>query len=623
MHAESKSPDWHRTIPFKVDVAGVIHIMGSALYSRPAAAIRELLQNAHDAIVRREKTDLGFLGRIDVFQDREHGILAFEDNGVGLTAEEAEAYLGTLGVGITGLLKGEHPDSVAERNGDTGLIGQFGIGLFSAFMVADEIEVISRKIGQESAVRWRAGAGTDILLSSSSRSETGTTVRLHLNTQFREWGMHQEGMEDVIREFADYLPIPIFLNRGKSRVNVIHSEWFDPTPDLEGLASEFETQFEETPLDVVPVHIREPVPICGALYISPQRTPGFSGEAIVTGTVLRMVVSKRIDDLIPPWAGFLRGVLELPRCRPTASREELVRNEQFEQARQAIENHLFQHFEELAVSSPARMESLLTWHRYLWAGAGLFVPRIRELLKNNYRFQTSRGSLTAKEIFGRSRACPIRDSEFDIVVWFNSDRRQERWLTSLFAMQDVPCVHTFQSFEESLLATMISDLAEAQRVDLRPAHPSSKEFASQIVDARDMEPAEPQWAEFLQSTGATVFCADFREEIPVIAFLNEKHGLRQAFDDIKKQGKVPEGFQRLIDRQFEREDDTTNHVLLNRNHRLVARALEQSTAAPMASVLRLLVLQSLVAAGASVPREAINTQVNDLDWIADALWGKR
>src|SRR4051794_17201467 len=96
---------WSKRIPFKVDIAGIIEIMGSSLYSRPDTPIRELVQNAHDGIMRRRLVDLTHAGRIDIVQDGEAGTLSFTDDGVGLNVEEAEKYLGTLGVGITGLIK--------------------------------------------------------------------------------------------------------------------------------------------------------------------------------------------------------------------------------------------------------------------------------------------------------------------------------------------------------------------------------------------------------------------------------------------------------------------------------------------------------------------------------------
>lgn len=614
---------WSRKIPFKVDVAGVIHIMGSALYSRPEAAIRELIQNAHDAVMRRRQRDLAYQGRIDLIQNRQQHTLEFHDDGIGLSAEEAEQYLGTLGIGITGLLKGEHPaaESPAGRDADA-LIGQFGIGLFSAFMLADRIVVESRRIDQPEGVRWSAGEGTEIELASCEGAGPGTMITLHLKPEHHGLAEHTEPLEEIVKEYADFLPIPIFINRTKARANVIQSAWFDPTPDREAIELELQSYFEEPPLDVIPLQITRPARVSGALYVTPQRMPGFAGEPVVTATVRHMAISRRIQGLLPEWASFLRGVLELPQCSPTASREDLVRDASFDQARAALEQRLFEHFEQLAQTDPPRLESILAWHRYTFAGAALSEPRLRILLRETYRFPTSHGQLTFTEIHQRSAANPILEPEFDRVVWYNTDRRQERWIGSLFAKGDTPCVHTLRSFEESLLAAMAADTSEDQAIDLRFATPSSPGFAAGILGVRDVVDAPPAWQEFLAVTEARILCASFRSDQPVMAFLNERHELLRTFDDLKKQGSVPPGFQRLIDSHLEQHQDAKNEVLLNVDHRLVGRALQQKTTSPLASVLRLLVLSALGAAGAAPPRTAQQVEAEDLDWIADALWGR-
>jgi molecular chaperone HtpG len=169
---------WSRQIPFRVDIAGIIEIMGSSLYSRLDTPIRELIQNSYDAILRRRARDLQFRGRIDIHQDAAAGTLTFTDDGVGLTAEEAEQYLGTLGIGMTGILKGRRSTAVKSTIvGDgEGLVGQFGIGLFSAFMLADFLKVESRSEDSDEGVCWEAGPGTEIRLSSSDRTQFGSLL---------------------------------------------------------------------------------------------------------------------------------------------------------------------------------------------------------------------------------------------------------------------------------------------------------------------------------------------------------------------------------------------------------------------------------------------------------------
>jgi len=208
---------WTRTIPFKVDIAGVIHIMGSALYSRPDAAVRELIQNAHDAVMRRRRRELGYQGRLEIRQDAEQNRLEFHDDGFGLSAEDAEQYLGTLGIGLTGLFRGEHPSSDTSKGDGDELIGMFGIGLFSAFMLAERMVVESRRIDADEAIRWDAGEGTEIELSSCDRAEPGTMIRLHIKPEFCQLVGDAEAMEKIVKEYADFLPVPIFLNGSHTR----------------------------------------------------------------------------------------------------------------------------------------------------------------------------------------------------------------------------------------------------------------------------------------------------------------------------------------------------------------------------------------------------------------------
>ncbi len=586
--------------------------------------------------MRRRQGDLQYTGRIDIRQHPKEQAISFSDDGIGLNAEEAEQYLGTLGIGITGLIKKKSP-VIADRSADAGmLIGQFGIGLFSAFMLADRMIVETRRanLGADDGVKWEAGPGTDIKLSGCVRPNLGTTVTLFLKDDYAEFAQNEKLLEEAVREYADFLPLPIYLNddhpedadpeqKGKPRVNVINVAWFDPTPDDEAVEMALEDYFEEAPLDVIPVRMEHPVSIAGALYITPRRVPGFSDEATVAVTVRRMVISRKIQGLLPEWASFLRGVLELNDNAPTASREDLVRDDKFLLVRHVLENLLFEHLEELSESDMPRLQAMIAWHRYTLAGAALTVPRLRELLRETYRFPTSQGQLTFDEILAHSQADPWFETDAEHVIWYNTDRRQEHWANTLFAGHDVPCVHTLMSFEESLLTAMASDMnAQGAQVDLRIASPGVPGFAECILGIHDIEPVPADWQAFFESTGAKVFCSTFQTDQPVMAFLNERRELLRTFEALKKEGTIPTGFQRMIDAHLSSETPDANEVLLNRSHRLVSRALAKSTSHPLASVLRLLVLNALNSAGATVDRAAHQQQADDLDWIAEARWGR-
>src|SRR5690606_24648420 len=122
-------------------------------------------------------------------------------------------------------------------------------------------------------------------------------------------------------------------------------------------------------------------------------------------------------------------------------------------------------------------------------------------------------------------------------------------------------------------------------IDLRTASPSAPGFASSVLGIHDVEDAPDEWREFLSATDARILVASFQSQQPVMAFLNERYELSKTFEDLKKDGAVPAGFQRLIDQHFADEPPQKNEVVLNRNHRLVGRALSQSVRHPLASVL--------------------------------------
>ncbi len=498
----------------------------------------------------------------------------------------------------------------------------YGIGLFSAFMLADRLEVNSLRVDGGDPICWTAGEGTDIELSQGDRDSPGTSIRLYLKKSFHPLATERELIERSVKRYADFIRVPIYLNEEPARLNVIHSSWFDPTPDIEQIELDLASYFDEAPLDVIPVHVADPVALAGALYLTPQRTPGFADEAVVTVTINGMAISRQVRGLLPEWATFLRGVLELSDCSPTASREDLVRNHVFEEAALTLEELLFEHFERLVETQPSRWESILAWHRYSWAGAALGIARLRDLLAETYRFPTSQGQLTCREILERSNVDPFVESDFEAIVWYNTDRRQEAWLNNLFSDHSSPCVHTLRSFEESLLAAMIMDANAEGTIDLRLAIPDSPGFTTSVLGVSEIESLPENWDEFFAETEAVVKVASLASDQPALAFLNEKHELLRTFDDLKKQGSVPSGFQRMIDSHFADQPEQRHEVLLNRNHRLIQRALEKSTQLPLASVVRLLVMQSLATAGATLPATASTQQLEDLDWLAECLWGR-
>ncbi|MDR3111052.1 MAG: ATP-binding protein [Planctomycetaceae bacterium] len=618
-----------KTFSFTVDLPGLIDLMGTALYQHPGAAIRELIQNAHDGIVRRRMQEFAALsqnswqGKIHFIQNPEAGTFVIEDNGIGLNAEEAEKYLGTVGLGITGILRRsalQQIENQTSRSSD--LIGQFGIGLLSAFLLSDQIVVESLRLGDNQVpIRWEADSSTVIRLSQGDKTTPGTKITLRLRPEQIQYAESEDAIEEAIRQYADFLNIPIFLNDHEQRVNVARPIWFEPEVDDDDLILALESWFHETPLSVISVRVEKPVTVQGALYISPQRVPGFTDEAMVATTIRRMIISRRIQGLMPSWAPFVRGVLELPDCRPTASREELVRDENFDKVKQTIESILFGYFEKLAREKPAIWEALLNWHRYTLAGSALENSRLRKLLRGTYRFSTHRGKLTFEEILERSPADTLFEEDAEYVIWYHGDRRQEAAIDSVFADLKTPCVHATMMFEEALLIEMANDAVIEKNlvIDCRVAVPETKGFSKIVLGAKDTEPVNEDWEIFFEAIDAKIFSAQCDGTQPVFAFLNERYDLMKTLDALKKGGEIPSSFQRMIDKHLEGEELPRNEILLNRRHPLVERVLERATTDPIANVLRVLVFQTMQSAGASLSRDAREQIEIDLERIAERL----
>jgi hypothetical protein len=137
----------------------------------------------------------------------------------------------------------------------------------------------------------------------------------------------------------------------------------------------------------------------------------------------------------------------------------------------------------------------------------------------------------------------------------------------------------------------------------------------------DPEDLAAGWQDYFSSTDARVMIASLASGPPVVAFLNDRYELARTFEELRREGDIPTGFQRLIDAHFRQAPTGRNEVVLNRTHRLVQNALRSGVSSPLASVLRVLVMNALTAAGAVRSAGAAAVQAEDLDWIADALRG--
>lgn len=319
----------------KCNYRGLVDLFGRHLYPEPDLCIRELLQNAHDAILLRRVSKPAHAGRIHVTIRPENGTLTVSDDGEGLSPAMIDEYLSTVGSSGTAAIK-----TVLTRLGNTDVatVGRFGIGFLSAFTAGERVDVFTRHMESGEAWRWTSrGEGEYTLLPTLEMPHTGTRVMVTLNAGSSQL-LDETFVERAIRTHADYLPIPIFLN-GRGPVNAMRFPW-EATAALssaqrnERLADFVERRYREFPLLIIPVDLPK-LQTHGCLFIADPRAREIPPDSQVDLYQDRMFLRSRVSDLLPEWA-WLRGIVNTRALQPNAARDDAHRNETWHALRQAL-----------------------------------------------------------------------------------------------------------------------------------------------------------------------------------------------------------------------------------------------------------------------------------------------
>lgn len=383
----------------QVDLGGLMRVLAKNLYSTPEVAVRELVQNAHDSCIRRQVEDPGgFEPRIVVMPEAATGTLTVIDTGAGLTRAEIDRFLATVGAGYTARLR--------EQGASSGLIGQFGIGFLSAYVVSERVDLYTTSF-QTPAEGWHfsSAGGERYSVRPHPAGEVGTRVVLRLNERFRP--LADPGViEALLRRYCCLLPIAIHVGQPSSEpINRPGPPWRpseEPRSPLRQrkLALEFAQRFERyfQPLCTFEVKPGSGGSARGLLWVQDGATYGTSDNRNVSVFVRGMMVSNDARELLPSWAGFLGGVLEADELSPTASREDVQRDGAFEATGAQVREALTQGLATLAKEEPATWRRVLNRHNEALLGAALCDDRLFTLLAEVLKVPTSEGDLTLPAI---------------------------------------------------------------------------------------------------------------------------------------------------------------------------------------------------------------------------------
>ncbi len=439
---------------FKINLRGIIDLLSHHLYSGPQVFVRELLQNAVDAIRAREQYDPDTVGEvtIEVLGGKTPSLVML-DNGIGLSEDEVLRFLATIG-------QSSKRDAEWERPED--FIGRFGIGLLSCFVVSDEIAVVTRSARDPEAktVEWRGRHdGTYTLRTVEHEISPGTQVYLSCKPGSEEW-FQPEKLVELARRFGGLLPYPIRLVAGNetTRINEGSPPWrrrFASTDEQTRVLLEYGREaFETSFFDAIPLKSKAGG-VDGVAFVLPY-SPNLASKKTHRVYLKGMLLSENAEGLLPEWAFFVKCVVNANSLRPTASRESFYEDAELEATREALGNVLRDYLVGLAARDPARLQSLIALHDLSIKGLALHDDEFYRLFIDWLRFETSLGTMTLGEYRDTNR-----------VVLYVPDLDRFRQIARVAAAQDLCIVNAGYTHDAALLARLphVIEGAEAEVVD--------------------------------------------------------------------------------------------------------------------------------------------------------------
>jgi len=357
--AESSS----ESMDFQAEVGRLLDLMVHSVYSEKEVFLRELISNASDACDKLRYgalTDAALAGeatdfRITVQPDKDARTLTLTDSGIGMSRTELVENLGTIARSGTAAFV-EQLSGDAKQ--DSGLIGQFGVGFYSAFMVAERVTVVSRKAGETVAHSWESDGRGRFTVALAEREATGTTITMHLREGEDEW-LEPHRLRQIIKTYSDHIAIPVALiedaEAEPETVNAASALWARPRNEItEEQYNEFYHHVGHAMDDPwATLHWRAEgnIEYTGLLFI-PSSKPFdlFQPERknSLKLYVRRVYITEGVEELLPGWLRFLRGVVDSEDLPLNLSREMLQNNPVLRQIRNGLTRRVMNELQQKA-----------------------------------------------------------------------------------------------------------------------------------------------------------------------------------------------------------------------------------------------------------------------------------
>ncbi|HEX5597426.1 MAG TPA: HSP90 family protein [Micromonosporaceae bacterium] len=421
---------------FQVDLRGVVDLLSHHLYGSPRVYVRELLQNAADAITARRAVEPAAPAAVWIEPPSRtgDGTLRVHDTGIGLTEAQVHELLATIG-------RSSKRDELGFARHE--FLGQFGIGLLSCFLVADEIRVQTRH-GAEPTVLWTGFSdgryAVELAAAEAQRAEPGTTVTLVPRRDAEQW-FTTPTVSELARLYGSLLPIRVTVDGTQTTAGP--PPWSaaagaTAAARRPGLIQYAQEVLGFTPFDVIELSVPE-AGLTGAAFVlpSPVNPAARPGHRVY---LKQMLLAEGAEGLLPDWAFFARCVVDASELRPTASRESLYEDSLLEATREALGEQMRGWLVRLASSDPHRLGEFLQVHHLGVKALALHDDEMLRLVEQWWPMETNTGQMTLAEF--RQRHGLVR---------YAATIDEFRQLAAVAAAQDLAVVNAGYTYDSEII----------------------------------------------------------------------------------------------------------------------------------------------------------------------------
>lgn len=372
---------------FKTEVNQLLHLLIHSLYSHPEIFLRELISNSSDALDKLKYLTLSddvfktfvFDPRVDIkVGSDDQNTLTISDTGIGMNADELAENLGTIArSGTKRFLENLSGDASKDSN----LIGQFGVGFYSCFMVAEKVEVLSRKAGEEQAWLWSSDGKEGFSIKEAQRETPGTSVILYLNEEGKEFSSRWR-IDSIVKKYSNHIAFPIFVHytettgdkdKGEEKteekveqINAASALWKRSRNEIkEEEYKEFYKSIShdfDDPLMTIHTHAEGTLEYT-TLFFIPEKAPFDMYQADYRpGTKLyvrRVFITDDSKELLPPYLRFVRGIIDSEDLPLNVSRELLQKNRVLASIKGASTKKILSELERVSTSEPEKYEKFI------------------------------------------------------------------------------------------------------------------------------------------------------------------------------------------------------------------------------------------------------------------------